>query len=96
MTCSLDTFTTFCICGTDSGEGRTHLRPENILKRIYYIVEARFGNVNVDVTHLHVDPQALHHRQTVLVIPQVLQAHVQSARPHILTELQKIPNVTCC
>lgn len=40
-----------------------------------HIVEAGFGNVDVDVTHLHVDPQALHHRQTVLVIPQVLQAH---------------------
>lgn len=26
-----------------------------------HLVEASFGNVNVAVAHLHVDPQALHH-----------------------------------
>lgn len=38
----------------------------------HHLSEASFGNVNVTVAHLHVDPQAFHHRQTVLVVPQVL------------------------
>ncbi len=42
------------------------------LSQLLYLVEAAFGNVDVAVAHLHVDPQALHHRQTVLVVPQVL------------------------
>lgn len=37
-----------------------------------HLVKAPFGNVDVAVAHLHVDPQALHDRQAVLVVPQVL------------------------
>lgn len=42
-----------------------------------HLIEASFGNVDVAVAHLHVDPQALHHGQTVLVVPQVLKERVQ-------------------
>lgn len=50
-----------------------------------YLVEASFRNVDVTVAHLHVDLQALHHRQTVLVVPQVLE-----------TEHGKVNNTEMC
>lgn len=37
-----------------------------------YLAKASLGDLNVTVSHLHVDPQAFHHWQAVLVVPQVL------------------------
>lgn len=42
-----------------------------------YLTEASFGNVDVAVAHLHVDPQAPHHGQAVLVVSQVLMDRLE-------------------
>lgn len=44
----------------------------------YYLTEASFGYVDGTVTHLHVDPQAPHHGQAVLVVSQVLKEKMKS------------------
>lgn len=44
---------------------------------LHYLIEASFGNVDVAVAHLHVDPQAPHHGQAVLVVSQVLKERVR-------------------
>lgn len=47
-------------------------RCHGIPLQLSHLSEAVFGDLDVAVAHLHVDPQSLHHRQTVLVVPQVL------------------------
>lgn len=42
-----------------------------------YLIEASFGNVDVAVAHLHVDPQAPYRGQAVLVISQVLKERTE-------------------
>lgn len=48
-----------------------------------YLTEAPFGNVDVTVAHLHVDPQTFHNRKTVLIVPQVLQANSSETRLNV-------------
>lgn len=42
-------------------EGVYLTRCQIIPSQLSYLVEANFGDVDVAVAHLHVDPQALHH-----------------------------------
>lgn len=51
--------------------------------KLSYLIEATFGNINVAVAHLHVDPQALHDWQTVLVVPQVLWSNSLDVLNHV-------------
>lgn len=60
-----------CIHHLTSGE-KSFSRDRKQTFSSSHLVEAPLGNVDVAVSHLHVDPQALHHRQAVLVVPQVL------------------------
>lgn len=51
--------------------------------QLSHLIETTFGNVDVAVAHLHVDPQARHHRQTVLVVPQVLWENSSEMLNHV-------------